>query len=232
MQIDKNEVLRYLGHKPGNTQLEKAILDKVDYYISMGITLIKPNTSYRIFNVASIQPQGVLLLENNLLLPGRDIIKHLSSCNKVCVVAATIGIQLENKVAELFNSGEYAAGTILDAVGSDAVEKVADQLSEHLKTAASKQGYSITWRFASGYGDFPLSVQHQLAEAAGAGNIGITVTDSGMLLPQKSIIGVIGFNPWKTDSPVINKCEYCSAENCAYRNRGDQCVKDTGKAKE
>ncbi|MBO8138531.1 MAG: hypothetical protein H0Z40_10425 [Desulfotomaculum sp.] len=225
MHIDKKEVLRYLGYKPGVTNLGSSMMEKVDYYISLGITLVEPNSTYRIYNQVNISDSGVELPEANLLLPGRDILNHLSHAAKVCLVAATIGPHLERKVEELFSEKEFAGGTILDAVGSEAVEKVADQLQEKLKVLAAKQGYHLTWRFCSGYGDLPLTVNRQLAAAVNASSIGITVTDTCMLLPQKSILGIVGFNTEKTDTPVLNKCTNCSAADCPYRNRGDKCVK-------
>ncbi|WP_031513023.1 vitamin B12 dependent-methionine synthase activation domain-containing protein [Desulfofalx alkaliphila] len=227
MYIDKDQVLRYLGYKPESTRYSQQMLEKIDYYILLGTTLLEPNTTHRIFNRVHLDHRGVLLQEADLLLPGKDISDHLRYAKKVCIVAATIGPQLEAEVSKLFKQGEYAAGTILDAVGTDAVEKVADRLQESLKASAMKQGYKLTWRFCSGYGDFPVTVQPQLLKAVNAQSIGITVTDSCMLLPQKSIIGVVGFTPGDMDTPVMDKCSHCQAENCAYRNRGDKCAKTT-----
>ncbi|MTI81719.1 MAG: hypothetical protein FH758_12735 [Firmicutes bacterium] len=229
MNIDKNEVLRYLGYKQGKTKISSSMLEKIDYYISLGITLAEPNTCYRILNKINFKPKGVELPEVELVLPGQDISNHLKNCNKVCLVATTIGRQLEDKVSELFNHEEYAGGTILDAVGSDAVEKAADQLQEELKLKAKKQGYHLTWRFASGYGDLPLDINSKLASVVSANSIGITVTESNMLLPQKSILGIVGFSATETDTPLADKCAYCNAVDCAYRNRSDKCAKHNGK---
>lgn len=225
MQIDKNEVLRYLGYKPGHTKADNNMLDKIDYYAALGVTLLEPNTSYRLFHDVSITEAGVHINDAPLLLPGQDITNLLKQAKKVCIVAATIGPQLEHQVAELFKQGEYAAATILDAVGSDAVEKVADQLQQQLENIAKKQGLEVTWRYCSGYGDLPLQINSQLASVTNADTIGITVTESNMLLPQKSILGIVGFNLPGADAPLMNKCALCKAENCAYRNRSDQCAK-------
>lgn len=228
MQIDKNEVLRYLGYKPGHTKANTNMLDKIDYYAALGVTLLEPNTSYRIFSDLSITEAGVQINDVPLLLPGQDITNLLKQAKKVCIVAATIGPQLEQRVAELFKQDEYAAATILDAVGSDAVEKVADQLQQQLGNIAKRQGLEVTWRYCSGYGDLPLQVNSQLASVTNASNIGITVTTTHMLLPQKSMLGIVGFNLPGVDTPLMNKCALCKAENCAYRNRSDQCAKSAG----
>lgn len=228
MQIDKNEVLRYLGYKPGYTTFDDHMLKKVDYYMALGSTLLQPNSSYRIFKDISITERGVLIKDAPLLLPGQDITNLLRQAQRVCIVAVTIGPQLEQRVTELFKQGEYAAGTILDAVGSDAVEKLADRLQQQLADMAKRQGLEVTWRYCSGYGDLPLQINDRLAEITDAHTIGISVTEAGMLLPQKSILGIVGFNLPGADTPVMNKCAHCQAENCAYRNRSDQCAKSIG----
>ncbi len=230
MFVDKREVLRYLGYKNDKTKLKPQMSDKIDYYISLGITLLEPQTTYRIFDTVIIDDLSVKIPEASLVLPGKDIVNHLRHSRKVCLLAATIGPQLEKKVTELFQAGEYAGATILDAVGSDAVEKVADQLQEKLQVLARRQGLPyLTWRFCNGYGDLPLETQHDLAAAVNAAKIGITVNSSCMLEPQKSIIGIVGFNAEKIDNPILNKCEKCSAVNCPYRNRGDGCAKTAKK---
>lgn len=230
MYVDKNEVLRYLGYKTGKTKLDQSMSAKIDYYISLGITLLEPKTTYRIFNSIIVDDSAVKIPEASLVLPGKDISNHLRYCQKVCLVAATVGHQLEAKAAELFNTGEYAAATILDAVGSDAVEKAADQLQDNLQILARRIGLPhLTWRFCNGYGDLPLEVQHDLAAAVNAEEIGITVNSSCMLNPQKSIIGIVGLSAHHTDTQIFNKCDKCSAVNCAYRNRGDSCAKTASK---
>jgi hypothetical protein len=231
MYADKNAVLRYLGYKPGSTKLNPDMLAKIDYYISLGVTLVEPNTTYRIFNNIGVTNQGVEIAEIGLLLPGNDIANLLRNAKKVCLVATTIGPHLETEVSELFNNHQYAAATILDAVGSDAVEKVADQLQGELKLKAKKQGYHLTWRYCSGYGDLPLETNYALANAVNANSIGIKVTETSMLQPQKSILGIVGFTIGEEDTPILNKCAKCSAKNCAYRNRGEMCVKTTRKDK-
>ncbi|MEG6614962.1 hypothetical protein V6C27_00785 [Peptococcaceae bacterium 1198_IL3148] len=232
LYVDKNEVLRYLGYKPNSTKFTPDMLAKIDYYISLGITLLEPNTTYRIFNHLDITDRGVEIAEAGLVLPGNDISNLLRNAKKVCLVAATIGPQLEAKVSQLFKSNEYAAGTILDAVGSDAVEKVADQLQEQLKLKAKKQGYHLTWRYCSGYGDLPLEVNRPFAKIVNAASIGINITETCALQPEKSIFGIVGFTVGEQDVPILNKCANCGAENCAYRNRGEMCAKTSRNTKE
>ena len=49
-----------------------------------------------------------------------------------------------------------------------------------------------------------------------AKNIGLTMTDSYMMTPTKSVTAVIGASPVKERCPIAG-CEACARTDCAYR---------------
>ena len=81
-----------------------------------------------------------------------------------------------------------------------------------------------TDRFSPGYGDLPLDLQPALCAALDAQRrLGLTVTDSLLLNPVKSVTAVIGLSP--TPQPArIRGCGYCNfRENCQFRKEGTTC---------
>ena len=50
----------------------------------------------------------------------------------------------------------------------------------------------MTRRFSPGYGDLPLSVQPAFAQELDLESLGVAVTDSYLLVPQKSITALVG----------------------------------------
>ena len=82
----------------------------------------------------------------------------------------------------------------------------------------------LTDRFSPGYGDLPLDLQPALCAALDAQRrLGLTVTDSLLLNPVKSVTAVIGLSP--TPQPArIRGCGYCNfRENCQFRKEGTTC---------
>ena len=47
-------------------------------------------------------------------------------------------------------------------------------------------------RFAPGYGDFSIEYQKDLMEFTGAGRIGVSLTDSNLMIPTKTITCIMG----------------------------------------
>ena len=85
-------------------------------------------------------------------------------------------------------------------------------------------GISGTWIFAAGYGDFPLEMNRFLIDCLDAGRrMGVSCTDSYMLIPQKTIVGIMGLS----EEPVENArrgCESCNMKDrCQFRKSGLHC---------
>ena len=65
--------------------------------------------------------------------------------------------------------------------------------------------------------DFPLECQGALLGALEAGKrIGITLTDSLLMAPVKSVTAVIGMSRIRRDC-TVKGCEVCEKTDCAYR---------------
>ena len=117
----------------------------------------------------------------------RDLAKNLSGCSEAFVFAVTIGHSVDRLLSRmsLLSPGDFF---ICDAAGSAIVEGVCDVAENKIKA-----GLCCKARFSPGYGDFPLSVQRELLKSLDAEKrLGITLTDSLLMLPQKSITAVMG----------------------------------------
>ena len=67
------------------------------------------------------------------------------------------------------------------------------------------------------YGDFPLECQRQIAPALELNKrIGVTLTDSLLMAPSKSVTAVIGVSRLPRNC-TVQGCEVCAKRDCAYR---------------
>jgi cobalamin-dependent methionine synthase I len=64
-----------------------------------------------------------------------------------------------------------------------------------------------------------VAEQHELARLLDLGAIGVQVTESGMLVPQKSASLMVGMGPEYESAEVRSPCEYCDlGDTCRYRH--------------
>jgi cobalamin-dependent methionine synthase I len=121
-------------------------------------------------------------------LRGSDIKTHLEGCDKIIILAATLGLQVDELIRQT-EAADMAGAVVLDALASAAIEQVCDLAEADIRAEHSE----ITARFSPGYGDFPLEVQSELLGLLNAKKkIGLYVNKSNLLIPRKSVTAVIG----------------------------------------
>ena len=116
-----------------------------------------------------------------------DLAKNLSGCREAFVFAVTMGHGAErilSKISRLSAADFF----VYDAVGSALAESVCDEAERMIK-----KDVKCKPRFSPGYGDFPLSMQKNVLSFVNAERLlGITLTDTCLMVPQKSITAIIG----------------------------------------
>ncbi len=106
---------------------------------------------------------------------------------------------------------------VVQATAAAYTEFCADSAQKEIETYASRQGLYMRPRYSPGYGDFQLSDQRFLFDALQIPkNIGVSLTDSFLMVPFKSVTAVIGLSSDPTQCH-INKCMSCTAKNCPFR---------------
>ena len=204
----KKEALRYLGYRGHEPDAGTAEL------LERGYSELK----------ASVSPHSCVKLvdkaDADALLIGADIEKHLADSQRVIFFAATLGSGADRviRTAEIRN---MAYALVLDALASAMTEEYCDSLEQQLK---EQYGGHFTWRFSPGYGDYPIEVQPDIIRFLNAEKlIGLTVTESNILIPRKSVTAVIGISEHE-QSKGVRGCATCNMrENCAFRRDGQTC---------
>jgi cobalamin-dependent methionine synthase I len=122
----------------------------------------------------------------------RTLRERLEGCSTAWLFAATIGEGVERRAVTLSEKGEMTRSLLVDAYGSAAAIALGLALEESIARECAPRGLRATKRTAPGYGDFDLALQRPLVDLLDAASIGITLTEDFLMLPAKSISGVVG----------------------------------------
>ena len=186
------DALRYLGAKTEDQEAERLLRKVLDDYRSV----FSPRHVTAFFPVESVDPV-VTFTGTDVTLEGESIRRHFSGATEGLFSAFTLGIAFDKKVRELSLS-HPSESVALNAIGSAYAERKADELLKEVRLQKEREGFKTTFRFCPGYGDLPLKTNIAIASALAAGKrIGLTVTEDGLLLPVKSIVGVTACLPVK-----------------------------------
>lgn len=180
MPFDKSEILRYAQAKGESPELDLIIdecigevSDKLVYKVCYGefdISVDQPNIDFGFMNVTS-----------------KDLSKNLKDCKKTVVFGATVGIELDRLILRYGRISPVKA-LIFQAIGAERIEALADAFNNEIK-----EKYITVPRFSAGYGDFSVYKQTDIFNILDCGRkIGLTLNDSMMMSPTKSVTAIIG----------------------------------------
>ena len=120
----------------------------------------------------------------------RDLRQHLEGCSEILLFACTAGAEMDRRIARA-KLLSPARGLLMHAIGAQQVEGGCDRLCQRLAELFPDR--QLTDRFSPGYGDLPLAMQRDVMEALDCGRtVGITLTDSLLMTPSKSVTAIIG----------------------------------------
>jgi len=215
IEIDKKQLCHYIGYNDGH-KLSARISSLIDDYAEHAHYLINPLYSYIIKDVEWARG-SIALIEDSIIFKSQVIAQLLEDCYQVAIFLVTIGKYLEETTAQLAKDGLILQATVLDAIGSGAVEKVADFVQDGIKEIAEAQGLVTSRRFSPGYCDWNIGQQRMLFYALTGNTLGIRLTGECLMIPQKSISGIIGIGPSIDSVENYNPCKTCTKQDCPGR---------------
>ena len=214
LTIDKNQILSQIGYDD-NYEPSAKIQSLVDDYIDNYHNLIESSYSYVIRDIKAVRGNQTSI-EDIISLESSVLARLLEKCDKVAIFALTIGSHLEEMVAYLAENVMVLQATVLDAIGSGAAEQLASSVEESIKKLVSPRGLVISRRFSPGYCDWDVSQQEMIFKAIEKKTVDIHLTEEYLMIPRKSISGIIGIGSNHAIEDY-NPCNTCLKADCPGR---------------
>ncbi len=145
--------------------------------------------------------------------------------DNLALFAVTIGEKVSKKIDELFKKNEFALGSMLDSTASAGADKAADIVENHFFNLLLNNGETTPsigiLRYSPGYCGWHISGQKKLFEFIHPEEIGITLLDSFLMKPLKSVSGVIvaGKKEIHNFEDSYPFCSQCKTHSCRERIR-------------
>ena len=186
-EYDMGEIMRYAGIKEKNNEMEALI--------NASISEIKGKLSYKIcfgeFSLSFLEDYidlGFAKTESEKLKI------NLRGCHKAIAFAATLGIELDRMIAR-YSHTSPAKALIFQAIGAERIEALCNSFCRDLAEEKALVGEKLRPRFSPGYGDLSLDIQKDIFRALDCPRrIGLTLCESMMMSPSKSVTAIIGIS--------------------------------------
>jgi hypothetical protein len=211
-----------MGYSPGTTP--EPVSDLIREVAEELMPLGGVNAEYIIFNRLSsdtnnksIEIEGVVFEVKPIIFS--QIKKAQWAALFICTAGAEVGLRSRRSM----NEGDLLRGYVYDVIGSEVVENAADRMQDELRLEVGAMGLKITNRFSPGYCGWDVAEQHKLFSFFPENYCGITLTESALMNPVKSVSGLIGIGREVRYAPY--QCHLCDDKNCIYRGKRSESLK-------
>ena len=201
--VDMDETYRYMGFarsvvlgKDGG--IPQDIQELVTSCVQQMHSTLKAQSVYTClpleidFPAEETTDQLPLIKIGSIQFESKYLAKNLAGCSKVILIASTIGPLADNLIRR-FTKLDAAKAAIMQAAGAMFIESYLDSFNAQLEKEAEEQGFKLHSRFSPGYGDVSLEIQrHFFSILPCTQRIGLTLTNSLVMAPEKSVTAFIG----------------------------------------
>ena len=211
MDARTREAVRYLGfgRNVADEQTEKLIsevfteLDRI----------ARPKAVHRIFSCVQRKEEIQI---GTMRVHSKNLARNLQGCTQTVLMATTLGIEVDLAMRR-YALTDMAKVVIFQACAAAMLEEFCDECQAKIADEMAPEYKGMRPRFSPGYGDFDICYQEPVVRMLNcAKTIGLTLTDSFMMTPTKSVTAVIGISTQKDRCP-ISGCEVCTKKDCEYR---------------
>lgn len=208
----EKEAVRYLGY--GRHAVDEDTLLMIKDAFSELEQIEQRRAVCRIFDLEYADDARIRM--GSLDICSQNLAKNLKGCSKVILMGTTLGTEVDRLIRKT-SIRDMAKAVVLQACAAVLLEEYCDEVQLEKEKQMEQEGLYLRPRFSPGYGDFSIEYQRQLIRMLdSAKSIGLTLTDSCMMVPTKSVTALIGASKMKL--PCHRQgCEICTKTDCSYR---------------
>ena len=201
----EKEILRYAGCKEADSEtliLLRSCIDEAKPKLSFKVCYLESEVNIK----DDFTDFGAFCLQSEKLA------QNLEKCKRAVVFAATTGVGIDRLIARYGHISPSKA-LMFQAIGAQQIEALCDSFCNDI---AKEYNTNIRPRFSPGYGDLPLAAQKDIFAVLDCEKkIGLTLTDSLLMSPSKSVTAIVGLGA--KEKQIKNKCSNCNMQNCTFR---------------
>ena len=183
--------------------------------------LYAPAVVYAELTVQEVDAERVVLAPQN----GQDHVLQvgphadlLAPATQLLAAVYTLGPALEERVAQLNQSGEVLAAYWLDTIGVMALGAVGEALRGLVEEKAAERDWGVGASLSPGsLVGWPMRGQRALCKLLPLADIGVQLSPHCVLEPHKSVSTVVGMGPGYKAHEVGSACRFCALADSCWR---------------
>lgn len=207
-----SEAIRYLGYGKNAADDRMTDLIKQSFAELEQVAEVREVYQYFVCNVEKKQEISI----GKMRIKSRDLSRNLKGCREVAMLGVTLGSEVDRLIRRYMVT-DMAKAVIVQACAATLLEEACDKLQENIEKEKAEEHLWIRPRFSPGYGDFDIHHQKDILQMLDTHKkIGLSMTESCMLTPTKSVTALIGICEEHMQCHRTG-CACCKKQDCLYR---------------
>jgi hypothetical protein len=196
---ERRSIMSRLGHSRLSTALRMKDQKFIDEMSGLGLALCRNQGAAGRFSIKSRTIEGVVLTDGTWL-ESRKLNRMLQKSDEILLMAGTAGSEITGRISLEMDRGNAAAAVVLDAVASVSADMILDWIMDMFNKMLAREARRLTRRrYSPGFGDLHLSSQAAIFRLLDLSSLKLSLNDSMMLSPEKSVLAVAGIERLETN---------------------------------
>lgn len=181
--------------------------------------LVRPAAIWEAFAIQELRHER-LVLADGTKIGGGPVASVVAGSSHLVVGVCTVGPEISQRISEHQRHGHRLRAMFLDDLGSWAVDQVRQQLCRTIEAEAAARGWRASTSLSPGESEWSVADQAAIFSLLDTGPIGVSLTESLVMSPIKSLSLIVGIGPGPLGVEGGANCDFCTIrERCAYRQR-------------
>lgn len=182
LPFNKKEILRYADCKDLSPEIEALLNECIEETIQ--------TLSYKVcYCILPINISGNTIDFGAFKVNSEKLAINLKNCESAIIFGATLGTDIDRLIMK-YGKLSPTKALFFQAIGATMIEALCDEFCKDIK---AELNVNLKPRFSPGYGDLDLSCQKNIFKLLNCSkNIGLTLNDSLLMSPTKSVTAFVG----------------------------------------
>jgi hypothetical protein len=191
-QPPREAIYRRLGFRRSSTRMTSRQQEETEGDIQNALDLI------RLQGVALRLPVRVestdrVVLPEDIVFTSRNLATFLKDSGEILLMGATAGEAVMAAIRRDTSGDHVTRAVVMDATASETVDAALDWIVSYFNQGLRREGKTLMkTRYSAGYGDLALENQRVIHHLLGMDRLGVSITDSCILVPEKSVTALTG----------------------------------------
>lgn len=212
LDINRDEIYLNLGY--GGQTPDQSFIELINSMMEHINSFCFPSAGYLICS-GEITNKNYIEINNIRIKVGSVITKYLHNATHFATFVVTAGEEFDSYLEQLRADGDIVSEFLAYSIGTEIAEATVRFVTARITEEADKSGLKITHSYSPGHCSWHVHEQQHLFSLLPEKPCGVELNASSLMLPVKSVSGIIGLGTEVTSTP--HGCDICGLKTCYKR---------------